>query len=800
MPPDYSRFYWPPGVPISDTIEGRRYTRRNRLKVPGKRGGRHLSETPVGKQVIAEFIKPLAERLTGLDLDPPGGLADTLAGLAPEDLAQAILTPLLHGVFTAWRDERKCKKGKSSTARQRLSIAVGQYIHVLLVRHKLLTDGDVPDRQKLLASLSKKPRQRRRQGHGKRGRKRNRDARNLTFKEWDRRDLAQVGDWGIEQAMALPCFTYDRSRKPYLPALAPEWMTPESLNRILAIKRYFIGLDDQQLPDFGPIPPWTAPVRGNLRFVSTYRRDVRDAIAKAFAPTPFCLVPGCEEQPPYPADFEHARGVTSLESPQYKLDPVMVDLVEALRPGLLDREMDRKEVGLRKRGKKLRARDRRNRHNMLFEDIQFARVIGSRHFRMRHRCDWRGRVYQVPYLNMQREDHVRCLFKFANGRKLSSRNVGGFTDHEILEIHVANCAGENKRTWEGRLQWVKENRSLIEATADDPKGTQSEWQDFDDPFCFVAACRELVAAWNDPNFVSCLPVFFDGTANVYQHLGTLVLDRDTAEKVNLIGNKRNDLYTDVTKALELILQDATGEHADSWRKKYAALSLSQRRALVKQPTMTFGYGVEERGMNLQVWKEYDELFPGEEVPKGYFGFISRQIEKAIRKELPGAYDCREYLRDLTARTLDRGRFVQTIGPTGFPLISSYLERETVPVYAHDGGCMRVKTGETDKVLRDEAIRSTAPHFVHSLDAAHLIRVALRANEAGIALTTNHDCFGCLAADAADMNRIIRREFFLLHRFKWLIRLHVQNDPDGPLPPQRGWEFKDEHPDGEYSWS
>jgi hypothetical protein len=52
---------------------------------------------------------------------------------------------------------------------------------------------------------------------------------------------------------------------------------------------------------------------------------------------------------------------------------------------------------------------------------------------------------------------------------------------------------------------------------------------------------------------------------------------------------------------ELILQDATGEHADSWRKKYAALTLSQRRALVKQPTMTFGYGVEERGMNLQVW-------------------------------------------------------------------------------------------------------------------------------------------------------------------------------------------------------
>jgi DNA-directed RNA polymerase len=208
----------------------------------------------------------------------------------------------------------------------------------------------------------------------------------------------------------------------------------------------------------------------------------------------------------------------------------MVDLVEALRPGLLDREMDRKEAGLRKRGKKLRARDRRNRHNMLLEDIQFARGIGSRHFQMRHRCDFRGRVYQVPYLNMQREDHVRCLFKFANGKKLSSRNVGGFTDHEMLEIHCANCAGEDKRPWEGRLQWVKENRSFIEAIADDPIATQTKWQDFDAPFCFVAACRELVSAWNDPNFVSYLPVFFDGTANGYQHLGALVRDREPPRK------------------------------------------------------------------------------------------------------------------------------------------------------------------------------------------------------------------------------------------------------------------------------
>jgi hypothetical protein len=97
----------------------------------------------------------------------------------------------------------------------------------------------------------------------------------------------------------------------------------------------------------------------------------------------------------------------------------------------------------------------------------------------------------------------------------------------------------------------------------------------------------------------------------------------------LIGNKRFDLYNSVAAALELILQDAAGEHADCWRKKYAALNPSQRRALLKRPIMTFPYGVEQ-GMNLQVWEEYRDLFPDEEVADGFFGFISAKIEDAIK--------------------------------------------------------------------------------------------------------------------------------------------------------------------------
>ena len=50
------------------------------------------------------------------------------------------------------------------------------------------------------------------------------------------------------------------------------------------------------------------------------------------------------------------------------------------------------------------------------------------------------------------------------------------------------------------------------------------------------------------------------------------------------------------------------------------------------------------------------------------------------------------------------------------------------------------------------------NFVHSLDAAHLIRVVNRANEEGIAnLLTIHDSFAVLAPQAAHLGKIVREE-------------------------------------------
>src|SRR5262249_11852280 len=144
-----------------------------------------------------------------------------------------------------------------------------------------------------------------------------------------------------------------------------------------------------------------------------------------------------------------------------------------------------------------------------------------------YNIDFRGRLYALPHFHIGREDRVRCLFKFWNGLPIGD-------DARWLEIAVANAAGGKKGTWRDRHDWVFEHRGLIRAVAKDPFETVEHWKDFSDPFAFVAACQELIAAQNNSNFVTHLPVFLDGTSNGIQHLACMTCDEDSGKLVNLM--------------------------------------------------------------------------------------------------------------------------------------------------------------------------------------------------------------------------------------------------------------------------
>jgi DNA-directed RNA polymerase len=286
-------------------------------------------------------------------------------------------------------------------------------------------------------------------------------------------------------------------------------------------------------------------------------------------------------------------------------------------------------------------------------DIDTANFLSSGPFWLSYHCDWRGRLIPNQHFNFVREDHVRAMFRFANGVPIDDEG------RYWLKVHAANSHDETDKDWfSDRVAWADKNRDLIKRVAADPVATFQEWRDVDKPFAFVAACRELVAS-DDPNFITHLPISFDGRANGIAHLALIAKDRAAAEMVNLLeSDERHDIYSEVARLLRDLGLPAC----------FSELSDKKLRALVKRPVMTYGYSVTERGMSEQIYEIYVELRGGPP-PKGASLLLAKQIEAVLVDLLPGPARFREWIRAIAQSRTAEGRFLQWRSPTDFPVIN-----------------------------------------------------------------------------------------------------------------------------------
>jgi hypothetical protein len=390
-------------------------------------------------------------------------------------------------------------------------------------------------------------------------------------KRWSEADRVRAGDWLLAQALHMDMFGWDGE----LPCISDEW-----LPRVGELREYLIRKNPSYAPLLKPSAPWTGWSKTCDGFEATFVRDWRPqteaAINDAF------LDP----------DWDHARGVNALGRVPLKIDAEMVALVERFAVELMG------NAGAKRKADETKVK----------ADVADAKYCGDSAFWNDYSCDRRGRIYALQNLNFAREDHVRSLFRFANGMKLNG-------DTTWLEIHCANAEGStDKKSRDERRKWVVQHREDILAIAADPIGTFDKWKDADSPFCFVAACRELAAAWSDPNFVTHLPIGFDGSANGLQHLALLSSDFNAAGMVNLWSDELllsddtpSDVYaTLIKRAIELIEADDC-DHAGWWREQFGALDDKQKRKLLKRPIMTFAYSVTPEGATLQIAEVYKSL-------------------------------------------------------------------------------------------------------------------------------------------------------------------------------------------------
>jgi len=420
-----------------------------------------------------------------------------------------------------------------------------------------------------------------------------------------------------------------------------------------------------------------------------------------------------------------------------------------------------------------------------------------------HDLDSRGRAYPKPNpLNPQGPDYVKGLLEFADGKPL------GHSGLYWLEVHGANCFGEDKLPLYQRSAWAKHHLNDIKLVASDPK-SYLWWTQADNPVQFLAFCLEYAQAHVDPTrFLSHLHIDLDATCSGLQHFSAMLRDEVGGFHVNMTPNKvRQDVYSAVASEALMIFQrdkDAGGDKsgmADAWLKSgLMDRSVSKRPVMVKPYAGTLTSCLEYVRSSVD-----DKLRAGHPMPwsgddmfsfKLYGGQVVWEAIPRIVVAADGAMRWLSEVARAVGRSQPEEKRIEWLTPVGFPVWQYKFDVKTKQVMTTLDGAMYMPrlVEETDRLDSRQMGSSTPPSFVHSLDAAHLQLTVSNSLKHGINhFALVHDSFGVHAADIPKFSRIIRESFVELYQHDVLAEFYEsalpfiseKNRESIPPIPERG---------------
>lgn len=408
-----------------------------------------------------------------------------------------------------------------------------------------------------------------------------------------------------------------------------------------------------------------------------------------------------------------------------------------------------------------------------------------------HMFDFRGRMYPIPAdLQPQGTDLPRGLLTFAEGKPVTAEALGW------LAIHLANVCGEDKVSFEQRIDWAYERMDRWTRIEEDPLGNLKLWaqpttgKKGGTSFQVLAAAIEFVKATREgEGYLSSLPIRVDGTCNGIQHLAAMTRNEKIGRAVNLIPPGPNepdrpaDIYGDIG---EIVLEDvsriaaAGGEQGDKakwWLNLVAPADggplLKMPRDLTKRPVMILPYG----GTKEAYWKysrewlvenhawtqdrdKMDQRAMGSNVR-----FLTERLWDAVQKPLGPATEIMGWLQECAKRAAVGNQPVFWETPSGFTVRHFYGKMKSHRVQARLNGetFTMVEWLPTDVLDKKEQLQGISPNFVHSIDGSAMQECMVMAQERGItSLTAIHDSFGTVAADMWDLHHVLREAFIWVH--------------------------------------
>ena len=356
--------------------------------------------------------------------------------------------------------------------------------------------------------------------------------------------------------------------------------------------------------------------------------------------------------------------------------------------------------------------------------------------------DYRGRAYPIPaFLTPQETDFGKSLLRFADESFMTPEA------ENWLAFQVATTYGLDKATMQERLDWVKNNITLISGVANEPLDNLPEWESADEPWQFLAACDEYYhcVVLCDRHFTG-LPVATDATCSGMQILAGLARDASTARYVNVLpSDKPQDAY----KAVAELAKPKCPKHLRDKIDRKVAKRLVMTIPYNAQFKSNWGY-VKEALVDASVECTNQEITD-----------ITHALRNAVFELFPGPTKVMNWINEEVVSYIKAGHDnVLWVTPSGFTATQRYFKLEMKQLDLQLLGRVRVNVaiGETDKVDLNHHKNATSPNLIHSLDASLLHLTALKF-DAPIALI--HDSVLCRATDMGSLGCLVRETYMHL---------------------------------------
>ena len=370
--------------------------------------------------------------------------------------------------------------------------------------------------------------------------------------------------------------------------------------------------------------------------------------------------------------------------------------------------------------------------------LEAARKFRGEQFYLPWSFDYRGRAYPIPgFLTPQDTDFGKALIRFADESEVSDET------HDWLAFQVATTYGLDKASMGERLLWVRKNKALISQVALDPIYHLPKWEGADEPWQFMAACHEYYHCCirKDKNTTG-LMIAIDATCSGLQILAGLAKDQSTAELVNVCpGSKPSDAY------------QAVAEEA----KKYVPERMHpwMTRKTTKRTVMTIPYNATKSSSRVYIREALKEQ--GFDPTTDEVTEVVDAVYSSMDAIVPGPMQVMRWIKKHVGQYIrDGATEVEWTTPSGFVVNQERNKRETQRLQLQLLGRTKVTltVGKgTPCPLRHKS--STAPNFIHSLDASILHCSFQQFDEP---FTVIHDSVLTRAGDMGTLNKLVRETY------------------------------------------